>query len=212
MPSLPPIPDGIQVVLAFTKANQQVRNVFHVRSDVAIDEALLNTCAQVFKNAWIDRLKGMNTPDVSLNSIMVTDISVVGGLGVEYTTGLPQVGTLAGFALPNNVTVATKLTTGHTGRSYRGRSYFVGIGNDLLLADRQHIADSLRLALGNFFADLLVNLPTDGMHLAIASRYSGVDANGKPIPRTAPFLTDVTGAVTNTTVDSQRRRLPERGS
>jgi len=212
MPTLPPVPDGIRVVMKFTIAGQQCRNVFHVRSDVTIDEALLTTCAATFKNAWIDRLQGFTNALLTFDAVEVTDISVVGGSGIEYTTGLPQTGNTSLAALPNNVTVATKLTTGHVGRSYRGRSYFNGMGQLQLSTDKQHINPDVASQIALFFADLLENLPTDGLHLGIASLYSGVDSDGKPIPRTAPFITDVIGASTNLTVDSQRRRLPERGS
>jgi hypothetical protein len=52
---------------------------------------------------------------------------------------------------------------------------------------------------------------TDGTWV-IASRFSGVDGDGKPIPRAVGVTTPVTSVViVDGIVDSQRRRLPGRG-
>ena len=46
----------------------------------------------------------------------------------------------------------------------------------------------------------------------IVSRYSGVDGDGRPVPRVAGVTTPVTNVVAvDGTVDSMRRRLPGRG-
>jgi hypothetical protein len=47
----------------------------------------------------------------------------------------------------------------------------------------------------------------------IVSRFSGVDADKKPIPRAAAVITPITAVtVVDNIVDSQRRRLPGRGN
>jgi len=46
----------------------------------------------------------------------------------------------------------------------------------------------------------------------VASRFSGVDGDGKPIPRTAGVVTPISNViVVDRVLDSQRRRLPGRG-
>lgn len=207
-----PVPNALRVVMKWQKAGQQLANVFHVKYDTAPDEDALNAVGSIFKDAWVATLKGMMSTDTTLNAVEVTDISAPGGLGIVYLTGLPQSGTSAGIANPNHVTVATKLLTGRTGRSYRGRSYMVGIPSEQLQADRQTIKPELQTALTNFFAQLVAELLLQSMNLGVASLYSGVDADHKPIPRPTGIITEVLSTVTNNVIDSQRRRLPERGS
>jgi hypothetical protein len=46
----------------------------------------------------------------------------------------------------------------------------------------------------------------------VASRFSGVDSNGKPIPRSEGIGTPITSVtVVDPIIDNQRRRLPGRG-
>lgn len=207
-----PIPDGVKVCMRYSKAGQQVCNVFHVRVSDPITAPFLNTIAGAFKEAWADNLAAWTSGDVSLEAIEVTDQSVEGGIGVEYTTGLPIPGNGARTSSPNNVTVSTKLATGMTGRSRRGRFYMVGVPADQLEADKQHVNSVVRGALVDFVENLMANLALEGVNLAVASLYSGTDGDGNPIPRAAGILTDVLNASVNATLDSQRRRLPERGA
>lgn len=211
MPAIP-IPDGVTAIMKYTKAGQLCANVFHVRVPTTPDVAMLNTIGQIFRDAWLLKLQPYTSADVTLTSIEVLDAATPGGLGVEYTTGLPEAGVSASAALPNNVTIATKLSTGRVGRSYRGRFYFLGIPEAYLSTDKQSLLPVVQTALNDFVNELISNLQLSSMSLAVASLYSGVDVNHKPIPRTAGILTDVIGSSVNATLDSQRRRLPERGS
>lgn len=201
-----PTPNGVKVCMKFTKAGQQCCNIFHVRVPSAPDEAMLNTIGSIFKTAWNDKLETSTANDTTLDAIEVTDISTAGGLGIVYTTGLPEAGGPGNNPLPNNVTVATKLLTGRTGRSYRGRFYMNGVSAPFVTADAQHITPTMQGHLRDFVDQLVADLLLEGLNLAIASFFSG------GVPRTSGVLTDVTGATINSTLDSQRRRLPERGS
>lgn len=201
-----PTPLGVKVVMRFSKAGQIVCNVFHCRLEGAATEAILGTIASVFKTAWEDNLKTLTTSDTSLQAVEVTDISEVGGIGIEDTSGLPSTGTGGGELLPNNVTVATKLLTGHVGRSYRGRFFFIGPRANSLTSDKNHIDSTLQAGLVSFVETLVSELLAASVEMAIASFFHA------GAPRTEGVLTAVTNASVNTTLDSQRRRLPERGA
>lgn len=201
-----PTPDGVKVCMRFVKGGQQCCNVFHVKIDVPADESVLTAIGEIFTTSWIDHLQAQTSTDTTLEAVEVTDISTAGGIGIEYATGLPQTGTLGGGIMPNNVTVATKLTTGRTGRSYRGRFYYTGISGSHLTADGQHVVAGLQPIIQAFIEQLLTNLGLNGWQLAVLSLFTG------GAPRAAGVLTEVLGALVNSTLDSQRRRLPERGS
>jgi hypothetical protein len=201
-----PLEEGRKVVMRFTGAGQQECNVYYVTDPSPADVSSLNAIADVFLTWWDTNLRAAVSNNTTLDAIEVTDISTEGGFGIEFTSGLPLAGGAGGGLLPNNVTVATKLTTGRTGRSYRGRKYFVGLGNDQLAVDKQHITAGFQAALQGAYELLISELITAGVQLVIASFVSG------GVPRTTGVATPVIGASVNPTLDSQRRRLPERGS
>jgi hypothetical protein len=200
-----PTPGGIKVCMRFTKAGQIVCNVFHVQTDNPPDVAMLELIASIFKTAWVTHLQGLTSSDVTLTAIEVTDISTSSGLGIEYTDGLPLAATNNSGATPNNVTVATKLTSGLTGRSRRGRSFMIGVPVGMLSGDKQHVVQQLIDGLNAFIEDVAATLITESLKLAILSLFTG------GAPRSNGVLTEVLGSSVNDTLDSQRRRLPERG-
>lgn len=192
--------------MRYTQAGQQVCNVFHVNAGAEPTVEILNDIAQIFFDWWDTEMQPLQHAAVTLNAIEVTDISGPDEEGIIFSAGLPLAGTHTGGSLPNNATLATKLATGLTGRSRRGRSYLVGLPQNQLETGSQTVADSYITLLQGAFADLLTALAVEGFNLAVLSLVN------EGVPRTEGLLTDVTSVVTNETVDSQRRRLPERGS
>lgn len=192
--------------MRYTQAGQQVCNVFHVNANAEPTEAMLTEIATIFFNWWDTEMQPLQHAAVSLDSIEVTDISGDDEEGIVFTAGLPLSGTHSGGSLPNNATLCTKLATGLTGRSRRGRSYLVGLPEATLNTGSQTVSSSYITLLQGAFADLLTALAVEGFNLAVLSLIND------GVPRTEGLLTDVTSVATNATVDSQRRRLPERGS
>lgn len=207
-----PVPDGIKVVMKFLIAGQQVCNVFYCTTTSTVDDTFLDTLGAAIKDWWVANCKPWQVTALSLQAIELTDASVAGGIGIEYTTGLPQPGANAGVALPNNVTLAVKLGTGHTGRSYRGRQYWLGLPEAYLDSTKNAVLSTYLTNVKGAYDLLISDIVSAGAELVIASLYSGVDSDGKPIPRTTAVTTPVGSVSVNPTVDSQRRRLPERGA
>lgn len=200
-----PIPNTARVCLRYTQNGQQTCNIFHVEGPAELTEANLIDIAEVFKAWWDASMQGLTVSTTTLDAIEVRDVSADGQEGILYTTGLPLAGTDANVPLPNNVTFATKLLTGLTGRSRRGRSYFAGVPADALATDKQHISSSWQVLVKDAFETLIPLLVTAGFEWVVASTISG------GVPRTTGLTTPITGIAVNTALDSQRRRLPERG-
>lgn len=117
----------------------------------------------------------------------------------------PLVGGQASPALPFNVTLAVKFTTGFAGRSFRGRHYWIGLAEGQVTGDFviSTAADNIR-----GFLDTLRTQDLDaiGYDLVILSRQH----NG--VPRVTGVATTVTGvSLTDYRVDTQRRRLVGEG-
>jgi hypothetical protein len=165
----------------------------------------MTTVAQTFKLWWDAEMAPITHTGTSLQQIEVTDISSEDDDGIIYTTGLPSVGTSSGNALPNNVTVATKLLSGLTGRSRRGRKYFVGMSDNNISAGAQNILGAMQTALNQAYEELLTLLTAEDWTWIIVSLIS----NG--VPRTEGLKTPIIAFATNLVLDSMRRRLPERG-
>lgn len=151
-------------------------------------------------------MKPLTQNSTSLQVVEVTDVSAPGQEGIIRTFGLPQSGTAGGDQEPNNVTVVTKLVSGLTGRSRRGRSYFAGMDEGSLAASRQEITPAFQTSLQDAFLDLMAALILEGFKLVVNSQWSG------GVQRVTGVNTEVIDAITDLTLDSQRRRLPGRGS
>lgn len=204
---MPPInaPGVIRIEMHFTLHGQQVMNVFHCMNNLGSPgDVQLHLVANTFKNWWLDVMRPAVSSQATLVEVTAREL-VPGGVAVLETTDLPAAGTRDVPAFPGNVTLAVHWGTGRMGRSFHGRTYHIGLPTDqaalsvmlgpALTTLKDHY-DALRTALD----DALV-----GVEFGVLSTISG------GVPRTTPVLTPITGVSINSALDSQRRRLPERG-
>lgn len=198
-----PIPNTARCELRYTQDSQLVANIFHVEAAGALTVSDLNTIGSVFVNWW-SGISSMVAASVSFREIDLRDLTTSSGIGILYNVGLPLSGSGVSPQLPNNNTISIKWGTGLTGRSFRGRSYHIGLmeanvtGNTV---DGTFLSD---LLLG--YNDLITQMTTAGYTLVVASRYSNNSPRVTGV--TTPILT---ASVADATVDSQRKRLPGRG-
>lgn len=199
-----PFNNTIKIEAVYIQDGQYVENVLHYIVDETpnVDTAL--SLAESWFNWWDTDLKVLQPNTVSLVKIKWTIMENDNDPGGEWTTQLPEVGTYNSPALPNNVTVAVRLVTPFRGRSYRGRIYHVGLTEGVVTGNTvsQTYLDSLIAAYGD-----MVSLTTDvgPAILGVASRFH----NG--VERSLGVITPVVSIFVDPIVDSQRRRLPNRG-
>jgi len=121
-------------------------------------------------------------------------------------------GSLTTEAAPNNVAACISFRTGIAGRSFRGRNYIPALANDQV--NLNTMEPEYMAALKAIYDMLLPGggaLP-GGWIWGVLSRFSGIDALGKPIPRAAGVFTPIINTTfVDATVDSMRNRLPGRG-
>ena len=183
---------------------QIVENVHYYRQTQAWIVEDMTQLAQAFVTSWNSNLKTIVSDQCSLTAVKVTDMSAENAPGIEFTGGLPIRGTNTSPSLPNNVTVAIKWITLKRGRSYRGRTYHVGLMENQV--DGNEVNASTLGLLRDAYAPLIYL--TNGLITAykvVASRISLGEE------RITGVATDVTAVAIDPTVDSQRRRLPGRG-
>lgn len=198
-----PVINTARCELRYTQNGQQVANIFHVEKEGPLTVLDLQDIGTALVEWWGEHLDLVSTA-VTLREIDIRDLTTASGIGILWNDGLPLIGGVASPPLPNNVTLAIKWGTGLSGRSFRGRTYHVG------LCESQVTQSELESAV---IAPLLASynaLPTmitgSGYTLVVVSRY----ANNAPRPAgvTTPILN---AAYADTVIDSQRRRLPGRG-
>jgi len=192
------VPQGVKVALEATQNTVPIVNVWHVDIGAAPTLADLNNVAAAF-DAWVTSdLSPLQHPSILYQNIVVTDISVPAGLQVTIpvTTGA---GSAGGGEAAANAAVVASFRTGFSGRTMRGRTYIGGL-NIPSFTDAQHVTVGYAAAVNAAFGTLITNLNALGYKLSVLSRWLNL------VLRVTGLLTEITTVITDTTVDSQRRR------
>lgn len=205
-----PVADAAKVACKYTRFGQELINtLWFTKSGGWTSTDLNDLCVAI--NSWvIAELLPLASNDTLYHGSTATDMSAAGAEGVEVPVSPAEEGGNVVAGLPNNVTASIKFLTGFTGRSNRGRNYFVGLGENQVVGDT--LADATTdglLAAFDALASYLTGLAADHV---VASLYSGVDSEGHPIPRSAGVVKAVTQYAMDNIVDSMRRRLTGRGA
>jgi hypothetical protein len=207
-----PVPGCAEFELVYLYDGQICENTLWFKYDGAPDSTqLLATAAAI--HTWFTGAFGPNlSSNVQLNVIRATSHDTIDGAAVDYTTGLPEVATGPDGGAPGNVAPCISFKTGVRGRSFRGRNYIVGIPEAELV--RATIDSGWLGAVTNAYNALSDSTDPTGATWVVVSRFSGVDPDTKkPIPRAEGLSTPIiSAAFTDNTSDSQRRRLPGRGT
>lgn len=198
-----PVPNCVQVEMRFTQDGQKVENVFHVEKDGPDQAGTRLTVAGYFYQWWTTEMAPLINDQVQLREIYVTDMSAQNGGSTTYVPIATTYGASVQDPLPNNVTLAVSARTSQRGRSFRGRSYVVGLTRNTVLHNRFN--DAVVTAVQNAYNTLINDYIEQGQ-LVVVSKVSG------GVPRTEGVTTPITAwVVVDNVVDSQRRRLPGRG-
>lgn len=141
---------------------------------------------------------------IALVRLVGTLLTAIDSFSYTLNISPPVAGSSAGESMPNNVTYCISFLTAARGRSFRGRNYVPGLGNGQV--DGNNIVSTTRTGLLAFYTALSALAIDNSFEMVVVSRM----ADG--VARTTGVTTGITGFTTfDTTVDSQRRRLPGRG-
>lgn len=198
-----PVPNTARVELRFTQASQQMANVFHVEGSSPLTVANLIAIGEVFSD-WYATLATNVSNTVTLREIQVADQTSASAPGVIVTSGLPITGAVVGEAMPNGTSIAIKWATGLRGRSFRGRTFHIGLS--VTQAVGNEVDSDLAALLVARYVTLIGDISGAGFTLVVASR----EANG--LPRVSGVTTPIlTASLADLTLDRQWRRMPGRG-
>jgi hypothetical protein len=193
-----------QVSMQFVKDGQPCENVYHVHTeDASWTPTTLLALADAFDTWDNTSVKNLRANDSSLMQIVVRDLTTEFSPSVEKILTTPRPGTGAGNPMPNGVSLAISWRTGLSGRSFRGRTYHLGM-SDTGFVSASVISASRASTFANAYAQLItaVIAANGAWLLVVASRMSG-NAH-----RAAILPTTILTVSVDVNTDSMRRRLP----
>jgi hypothetical protein len=199
-----PVSGVAKIEMIYEQDEQMVVNVFHVRSAGGWDASGLMAKADAMAG-WFEGTLAPNYPvEYCLKSIKVTDLSTSTGAVAIREYSPPTFGEEATDSpLPNNVTLAVKWNTALRGRSYRGRTFWPCLLIGQVAGNRLNAGAVT--AITTMVNALRTAIEAGGYTMVVVSY-----CNNKTW-RTTGVATPITTFAINEVVDSQRRRLPERG-
>lgn len=193
------------VSVRYTNLGQQCENTLYFDKETAWDETSMVALADSIASTLIADVMSFMPSTLILREIYVVSLESATAPAITYTGGLPQPGLSAEAPMPNNVTLTISFRTAGRGRSARGRNYLMGLVEPLVVGNTVDVGFTDRWE--PFYLELLNDFPAEGFTWVVASRITGgaERAEGVTFPVVAFTYVDLT-------VDSQRRRLPGRGT
>lgn len=198
----------LQVECLYSYLSQTCENVYHVEMPGgagAPNPADMSALAAVI-NAWETAdMIGNRSTAAAMTNIRVRDLSVRDGLVIEHTPTGAVVGTVPGNPLPGNVTLAVKWSTGRGGRSFRGRTYHIGIPVGAVVNNT--VSNAARVALTTAYSDLITRVTESGFGQLVVVSFAS-----QKVWRETAVATPIIECSIDPNLDSQRRRLIGRGT
>ena len=201
-----PVADTVMAELRYSLDGQRVENTLYFSRAGGWAIADLPPLYNMLLIWWTTELSQNISDDCVFNEIAFTDLSDVAGFSVQIATPTPHpTGQTVFPSAPNNVSLAVSFRTLRRGRSFRGRNFVAGLADTDIL--QSHLAGAVVSAIEGYYADLITLAATGGWSWVVVSRISGGD------DRVAGIATPISSVIVlDDVVDSQRRRLPGRGT
>jgi hypothetical protein len=202
-----PSPNTIELELRYILFDQHIENRIMVDNGAAVTAADLEAVAIAGWNWAESTLFGNLSENLHLNETVATDLSASDGGQFIYAPDTTTVGGASGTMLPNEVALCVTLTTPARGRSARGRMFIPAIPTTFM-RDANNVTDAFASSIVTDVQDL-INVLTTGTRRPVVVSYRHDNA---PRPG-GPVKYPITGCkLTDTLVDSQKRRKPGVGS
>jgi len=183
-----------------------VENVFHLTREGGWSSVSLEAMANAIKLKWADNIALHAAPDLELLKVVATDLSVEGSFGFEISGGGLTGANTGTHAAPGSVTVAVKLATGLTGRSNRGRSFYLGLPKESIV--NNELATGVALAIQDDYEAFMAWIVESDAEAGL----SVVSYCHDNVWRTEGLATYITNVSVDPNLDNQRRRLNGRGT
>ncbi len=202
-----PVPDCVSIKIEGRIDNCQTINDLYFRSTIGPRSAADVLALAAALETWV---VGYLAPQLNIGwsgiKVAARGLSNVNGLTAESSlAGIS--GAITGEALPNNVSMAVKFSTGLSGRSNHGRNFVPALSDSIV--DGNNIDPDWAVAVVDAYAALIfpsASIPS-GWIWVVVSRYLNNEPRAEGV-----FHEVLSVGVTDLVVDSMRSRLPGRGN
>lgn len=184
---------------------QRVENTVYAQNVAAWDQTSLTSLGNAIISWWTDTAAPLYTNSTSLTEVFLTDLTSATSTAVSVIPDTATAGGLGLEPLPNNCAIAISFRTASRGRSARGRNYIGGLPADNVSNNR---------VVGSYLDDwisaytvLQIAIGDEGATMVVVSR-----RHNKANRVNAVMFPITTFLFVDNVVDSQRRRLPGRGT
>jgi len=200
-----PVTNCVMAELRFTLDGQHVENTLYFQRASAWTAPLGVLLGDHLFTWWVDNMAPDLSDAISLDTVHVTDLTTVSGFAVDFVPAASEPGIVGNPSLPNNCAICISFRTEARGRTGRGRNYICGI-------PQSHVTlNTLDTGDGIDFVAAYNALPT--VAGASAATWVVVSRFLDGAPRAAGLTRSITTVILqDLTIDSQRRRLPGRGT
>ncbi len=199
-------PNIMEVEARCTLQGQQVENRWMFNQEATVTPATLEAIAIVVWNWWVAEYGPLLPDTVHLNEVVASDLTASDGPQFTYQPSALVDGSYTGGALPNEVSLCIKLNSVARGRSARGRSYIIAVPKTIM-ADDNHVTDVYGDAMVSAFQQLINDASTVAPLTIVSYRHDNAPRVGGPV-----YYEVVSSALTDTLVDSMKRRKPGVGA
>jgi len=200
-----PVPNTLAVDVIYELSGQRVENTLYFESPGGWSAAEISVWLANLRTLIETDLLPLLHTSLQLVQLVGTLLDAVDSISIIALVSPPVGGSVSGTQLPNNVTYTVQFKTALLGRSFRGRNYVPGIPQTGISAN--NIDATLRTGLLDFYTTMQALAVSEGFEWVVVSRVSG------GVDRTTGVTTPVTTPATaDSFLDSQRRRLPGRGT
>lgn len=201
-----PVENTVEAEMLMTLYGQRIENTLYFHREDAWDIPDMLLLAEALEAWWSDQIAPLITADVSLEDVIVTDLTSATTPSISLPVSPAIPGTAGGASDPGNVCITVSFRTAGRGRSSRGRNYISGLGESTVIGNTvsRAFADDCAAAYNNLLEP--GTLPGDATWVVVSRFAAGaprVEGTWNPI---------INAIVVDVDIDSQRRRLNGRGS
>lgn len=196
------VPETAEVATIYDCNNINVQMTFHARFiggySLADIVALANNCDQRVTQSFLP----IQTQDALYQRTEVRGLESIVDLSASDQTGAGP-GLDVARGMPNSVTLAIQRNSGLTGRSSRGRVFWLAAPDSNLDVDENFFTAAASIAIVSAINLMNVSLNLSGWLGVIVSRFTG--GVQRPTGVTFPWVNTL---AVNNRVDSRRDRMP----
>jgi len=162
---------------------------------------LLTLACTTFSDFFGEVLNANTASNWSLVGLKARDYTTEFGLEFVQSADLPQPGTHSGTLNPNNVSGTVTWLTGFVGRSFRGRTFLVGLPYSDVVANGKQLSDAAVSFHQGAWDAFKAAYDSANLPLQVVSFFNA------GVARVSGLATPVTAPRVNHPIATQRRRL-----